>query len=60
MAAGVCLGTIHATTQDIEESAMNELCGKGAGELAGMIATGEVTSSEVLEAHLARIAEDVA
>ena len=36
---------------------MNELCGKGAGELAGLIATGEVTSSEVLEAHMARIAE---
>ena len=36
---------------------MNELCGKGAGELAGMIATGEVTSSEVLEVHLARIAD---
>jgi amidase len=37
---------------------MNELCGKGAGELAGMIAAGEVTSSEVIDAHLARI-EDV-
>jgi amidase len=36
---------------------MNELCSKGAGELAGMIASGEVTSSEVIEAHLARIEE---
>ncbi|MEI8334103.1 MAG: hypothetical protein WCH74_09670 [Chloroflexota bacterium] len=36
---------------------MNELCGKGAGELAGMIARGEVTSAEVVEAHLARVAE---
>lgn len=36
---------------------MNELCGKGAGDLAMMIATGDVTSTEVIEAHLARIAE---
>ena len=36
---------------------MDELCGKGAGELAGMIARGEVTSTEVVEAHLARIAD---
>jgi amidase len=36
---------------------MNELCSKGAGELARMIASGEVTSTEVVEAHLARIAE---
>jgi amidase len=36
---------------------MNELCGKGAGDLATMIATGEVTSTEVIEAHLARISE---
>jgi amidase len=36
---------------------MNELCGKGAGELAGMIARREVTSSEVIDAHLARIAD---
>jgi amidase len=36
---------------------MNELCSKGAGELAGMIAAGEVTSSDVIEAHLARIEE---
>jgi amidase len=36
---------------------MNELCGKGAGELAGMIASGEVTSTEVVEAHLDRIEE---
>lgn len=36
---------------------MNELCGKGAGELAGMIASGAITSTEVIEAHLARIEE---
>jgi amidase len=36
---------------------MNELCGKGAGELARMIAAGEVTSTEVIEAHLAHIAD---
>ncbi len=36
---------------------MNELCAKGAGDLARMIASGEVTSTEVVEAHLARIAE---
>jgi amidase len=36
---------------------MNELCSKGAGELAGMIASGEVTSAEVVDAHLARIEE---
>lgn len=36
---------------------MNELCGKGAGDLATMIATGEVTSTEVIDAHLARIAD---
>ena len=36
---------------------MNELLGKGAGELARMIASGEVTSTEVVETHLARIAE---
>jgi amidase len=36
---------------------MNELNGQGAGELAGMIASGEVTSTEVIEAHLARIDE---
>ncbi|MDP9330400.1 MAG: amidase [Actinomycetota bacterium] len=36
---------------------MNELYSKGAGELAGMIAAGEVTSSDVVEAHLARIEE---
>src|SRR5919202_5028459 len=36
---------------------MNELCSKGAGELAGMIASGAVTSSEVIKAHLARIEE---
>ena len=36
---------------------MNELCSKGAGALAGMIAAGEVTSSEVIEVHLACIDE---
>lgn len=36
---------------------MNELCTKGAGELAGMIASRRVTSPEVLDAFLARIAE---
>ena len=36
---------------------MNELNAKGAGELARLIATGEVTSAEVIEAHLARIAD---
>jgi amidase len=36
---------------------MNELCSKGAGELAGMIASGETTSTEVIEVHLARIEE---
>src|SRR3970040_1156381 len=40
-----------------EESTMNDLCTKGAGELAGMIASGEVTSAEVADAHLARIEE---
>jgi hypothetical protein len=30
---------------------MNDLCTKGAGELAGMIASGEVTSAEVVD-HL--------
>jgi amidase len=36
---------------------MNELHSKGAKELAGMIAGGEVSSSEVIEVHLARIEE---
>jgi amidase len=36
---------------------MNELYSRGAGELAGMIVAGEVTSSEVVEAYLARIEE---
>jgi amidase len=36
---------------------MNDLCSKGAVELAGMIATRKVTATEVIEAHLARIAE---
>ena len=51
----------HATVNDTcanrarEERPMNELCSKGARELAGMIASGEVTSSDVVEAYLARI-----
>ena len=36
---------------------MNELCSKGAGELADMIRSRQVTSGEVIEAHLARIDE---
>lgn len=36
---------------------MNELCSKGAGELAQAIADGEVTSAEVVQAHLSRIEE---
>ena len=36
---------------------MNELCSKGAGELAGLIASGEATSAEVVEAYLDRIEE---
>src|SRR6266516_3906639 len=36
---------------------MNELCGKGAGDLARMIATRVVTSTEVIEAYLDRIAD---
>ena len=36
---------------------MNELCTKGAVELAAMIRARAVTSTEVVEAHLARIAE---
>lgn len=36
---------------------MHELNGKGATELAEMIASGEVMSSEVIETHLARIDE---
>jgi amidase len=36
---------------------MNELNSKGAGELAAMIASREVTSAEVVEAHLVRIEE---
>jgi Amidase len=34
---------------------MNDLCTKGAVELARMIAAGEVKSAEVVDAHLARI-----
>lgn len=37
---------------------INELCTKGAAELAAMIRAKEVSSSEVIEAHLSRI-EDV-
>jgi len=36
---------------------MNELCTKGAGELAAMIRTHRVTSREVVDAYLARIEE---
>ncbi len=36
---------------------MNELCTKTAGELAALIATGEATSRQVVEAHLDRIAK---
>ena len=36
---------------------MNELHTKGAGELAALIASGQVTSVQVVQAHLARIAE---
>lgn len=36
---------------------MNELCTKGAGELAGLIASGKVKSAEVVDAYLARIEE---
>ena len=36
---------------------MNELCTKGAMELAAMIASGKTTSAEVVDAHLARIEE---
>ena len=36
---------------------MNELCTRGAGELAAMIRAGQVSSTEVVDAHLARIAE---
>lgn len=36
---------------------MDKLCTKTAGELADLIATGTITSVEVVDAHLARIAE---
>jgi amidase len=36
---------------------MHELCAKGAGELAALIAKREVSSREVIDAHLARIEE---
>src|SRR5439155_3736167 len=39
------------------EITMNELNAKGAGELARLIATGEVTSAEDVEPRLARIAD---
>ena len=35
----------------------NELCTKGAGELAALIRARKVTSREVVDAHLARIEE---
>src|SRR5437762_3573440 len=35
----------------------DELWRRGAGELAGMIASGQVSSREVVDAHLERIAE---
>ena len=39
-----------------QTTTMNDLCTKGAGALAAMIAAREVTSAEVVDAHLARIA----
>lgn len=36
---------------------MNELCTKGAGELAGLIASAKAKSAEVVDAYLARIDE---
>jgi amidase len=36
---------------------MNELCTRGAAELATMIRSRQVTSTEVVDAHLARIEE---
>jgi Asp-tRNA(Asn)/Glu-tRNA(Gln) amidotransferase A subunit family amidase len=36
---------------------VNDLCSKGAKELAGMIASGETTSAQAVDAHLARIEE---
>lgn len=36
---------------------MDELCTKGAAELASMIRSRQTTSAEVIEAHLARIDE---
>src|SRR5260221_8090555 len=36
---------------------MNELCAKGAVELAGMIASRKVMSGDVVDAYLARIEE---
>jgi amidase len=36
---------------------MNELCRRGASELAALIAAGDVSSREAVEAHLARIDE---
>jgi amidase len=40
-----------------KEKAMNELHGKGARELVDLIASGAVTSAEVVQAHLDRIEE---
>src|SRR3970040_2776873 len=59
-AAGRTLASPSASSpgaDNREESTMNDLCTKGAGELAGMIASGEVTSADVVDAHLARIEE---
>jgi amidase len=41
----------------VEETDVNDLCSKGAGELATMIRSGQVTSAEVIDAHLTRIEE---
>ena len=43
--------------ENIAADVMSELCTKGAGELADMIRTRQVTSTEVVDAHLARIDE---
>ena len=40
----------RVVAENREESAMNDLCPKGAGELAGMIASGEIPSAEVVDA----------
>lgn len=46
---------VRHTTED--GMSMNELCTKGAGELAAMIRDRQVTSREVVDVHLARVAE---